>query len=197
MQIPVEISFKDATKSSRLEDIINRKIAKLEKICGYMISCRVMVEKPQKYPDTGNPYQVRIDIKVPPAHEIVVKQSASEGDMHDPLETVITKVFHAAERRLKELTERQHGEVKTHPQQQVMGIVHRLFPDQDYGFIRTVDTGQDVCFHRNSVLHGGFDRLTMGTGVRFVAEQGHKGLQASTVEIEYKPGSGFTTEAKP
>jgi cold shock CspA family protein/ribosome-associated translation inhibitor RaiA len=194
VQVPLQISFKDGTRSLRLEQLINKKIAKLERICSYMISCRVTVEKPQAYPDTGNPYRVRIDIKVPPAHEIVVKQSASEGDMHDPLPTVITKVFHAAERRLKELTERQHGEVKTHPQQQVMGIVHRLFPDQDYGFIKTADTGEDVYFHRNSVLHRGFDRLTIGTGVRFVVEQGQKGLQASSVEIQFKSGPGFSTK---
>jgi cold shock CspA family protein/ribosome-associated translation inhibitor RaiA len=195
VQVPVQISFKDGTKSLRIEELINKKVAKLERICSYMISCRVTVERPQTYPDTGNPYRVRIDIKVPPAHEIVVKQSGSEGDMHNPLSVVISKLFHAAEGRLKELTERQHGEVKTHPQQQVMGIVHRLFPDQDYGFIKTTDTDEDVYFHRNSVLHGGFDRLTVGTGVRFVVEQGQKGLQASTVEIEFKKGPGFTRKA--
>jgi cold shock CspA family protein len=75
-----------------------------------------------------------------------------------------------------------------------MGIVHRLFPDQDYGFIKTADTGEDVYFHRNSVLHRGFDRLTIGTGVRFVVEQGQKGLQASSVEIQFKSGPGFSTK---
>jgi cold shock CspA family protein/ribosome-associated translation inhibitor RaiA len=188
MQGPVEISFKDVKKTPELEDLINQKIAKLEKICSYMISCRVTVERPQKYPDTGNPHRVRIDIKVPHSHELVAKQSASEGDMHDPLHTVITKTFHAAERQLKELTKRQHGEVKTHPQQQVMGIVYKLFKDRGYGFIRTVDTQEEIYFHRNSVLHSDFDRLTVGTGVRFATEQADKGLQASSVEIVYKPG---------
>lgn len=191
MQLPAEISFKNVNKTPELEDLIKQKIARLDKICDYMTSCRVMIERPQKYPDTGNPHRVRIDITVPPAHEIVAKQSASEGDMHDPLATVITKTFHAAERQLKELTERQHGEVKTHPQQQVMGIVDKLFTDQEYGFIKTVDTSEDIYFHKNSVLHGDFDKLTVGTGVRFVAEQGDKGIQASSVEIIYKPGPGY------
>jgi cold shock CspA family protein/ribosome-associated translation inhibitor RaiA len=186
MQGPVEITFKDIKKTSELEDLINQKIAKLERICNYMISCRVIVERPQTYPDRGNPHRVRIDIKVPPAHEIVAKQSASEGDMHDPLQTVIIKTFNAAERQLKELTDRQHRETKTHPNQQVTGIVDKLFPDRGYGFIKTIDTNRDVYFHRNSVLHDDFDRLQIGTGVRFTSETGEKGLQASSVAIVFK-----------
>ena len=148
-----------------------------------MISCRVTIERPQKYPDTGNPHRVRINIKVPHSHEIIARHSSSEGDMHDPLTAIINKTFQAAERQLKELTEKQHGLVKTHPQQQVMGIVDKLFIDDGYGFIRTIDTSDEVYFHKNSVLHNDFDKIKVGTGVRFVAEIGEKGLQASSVEI--------------
>ncbi len=192
MQVPVEMTFRNVTKTPELEDLINRKIAKLEHVCDYIISCRVAVELLQKYPDTGNPHQVRIDVKVPPSHEIVAKQTASEGDMHDSLQTIITKTFRAAERQLKELTDRQHGEIKTHPHQQVMGIVHQLYPERDYGFIKTIDTQEDIYFHRNGVLHRDFDRMAIGTGVRFTTEQGEKGLQASTVEIVLKPKTGVS-----
>ena len=195
MQVPVEMSFRNVRRTPELEGLIHRKIAKLERMCGYIISCRVAVELLQKYPDTGNPYRVRIDVKVPPAHEIVAKQTASEGDMHEPLQTVITKTFRAAERQLKALTDKQHGEVKTHPQQQVMGIIHRLYPKRGYGFIRTIDTQEDVYFHRNSVLHRDFADLKVGAGVRFTTELGEKGLQASTVEIVYKPKSGVEAQA--
>jgi cold shock CspA family protein/ribosome-associated translation inhibitor RaiA len=186
VQGSVEITFKGVRKTKELEDLIHRKIAKLERVSRRVVSCRVAVERRQKHQERGNPYQVRIDVTVPPAHELVSKQSASEGDMHDPLETVITRAFDAAERQLKELTKRQRGDVKTHPQQQEMGIVQQVFGDQGYGFIKTVDTGEDVYFHRNSILHGDFGRLAVGTGVRFVAELGEKGLQASSVEIVYK-----------
>ncbi|AQT67872.1 Cold shock-like protein CspB [Anaerohalosphaera lusitana] len=190
MQGPTEITFKDVTKTPELEDLINGKIAKLEKICPQMISCRVMVECPQKHPDTGNPHRVRIDVTVPPSQEIVAKQSASEGDMHTPLETVINNTFKAAEKQLKKLSEKEKGQVKIHPEQQVMGIVTKIFADEDYGFIRTVDTGDDVYFHKNSVLHDDYDRLNVGTGVRFVVHMGEKGPQASSVEIEYQPKPG-------
>jgi len=195
MQVPLELSFRNVHRTDELEELIRRKVTKLERLCDYIISCRVAVELLQKYPDTGNPYKVRIDVKVPPSHEIVAKQTASEGDMHDPLETIINKTFRAAERQLRELTDRQHGETKTHPRQQVMGMIHQLYPERGYGFIKTIDTGEDIYFHRNSVLHDDISRLTIGTGVRFTAELGEKGLQASTVEVVYKSRSGIEAQA--
>jgi cold shock CspA family protein/ribosome-associated translation inhibitor RaiA len=188
MQGPTTISFKDTIKTPEIEDLITRKIAKLERFCSYMISCRVIIEQPQRHQERGNRYRVRIDMKVPPAHELIVDLASSKGDMHDPLHVVITKAFHKAERQLKELVEKQRGDIKLHPEQQVMGLIHTLFPDQSYGFIRTIDTGQDIYFHRNSVLHGDFLDLQLGTGVRFTTQEGDKGLQASSVEIVYKPG---------
>jgi cold shock CspA family protein len=41
----------------------------------------------------------------------------------------------------------------------------------------------EVYFHRNSVLHRGFDELAVGTEVRFVEEEGEQGPQASTVAV--------------
>jgi cold shock CspA family protein len=123
---------------------------------------------------------------VPPGHELIATGQSHKNDVHELLPSVIRKAFHAAERQLKELLERQHGSVKSHPQQEVNGIVEKLFPEEGYGFIKTVDTQQDVYFHRNSVLHGNFDKIKLGTGVRFASEQGEKGLQASSVEIVYQ-----------
>jgi cold shock CspA family protein/ribosome-associated translation inhibitor RaiA len=189
MQGPTTISFKDSIKTPEIQDLIERKIAKLERFCDYMISCRVIIEQPQRHQERGNRYRVRIDMKVPPAHELIVDEPSSKGDMHDPLHVVVTKAFHKAQRQLKELVEKQRGDIKTHPWQQVMGLIQALFPDRDYGFIRTIDTGQDIYFHRNSVLHGQFPDLQLGTGVRFVTQEGEKGLQASSVEIVYKTKS--------
>ena len=62
------------------------------------------------------------------------------------------------------------------------GRVVELFKDDGYGFVETSD-GWEYYFHRNSVLHDGFDRLEIGTEVRFAEEEGEKGPQASTVEI--------------
>lgn len=189
MQVQPEITYKDVEKTAYVEELINRKIAKLEQVCNYLISCRVAVEQPHKHQRTGNPYRVRIDVKVPPDHELVVKRISTEGEREEPLPATLRRAFDAMERQLNELVERQRAEVKKHPETEVTALVEKLFPEEGYGFLRTLD-GRQVYFHRNSVLHGEFERLEAGTGVRFSEEMGENGPQATTVEIENKPVKG-------
>jgi cold shock CspA family protein/ribosome-associated translation inhibitor RaiA len=183
MKVPLEISFKGIPNTTQIEELIRSKVAKLERVCGYISSCRVAVEKRQEHQSIGNPYRVRIGMTVPPGHELVVRREPSQGDMHDPLEVVLKDAFNTASRRLQKLVDLQHGQRKIHPDQQVAAIVHRLFPEQGYGFLRTVDTQEEIYFHRNSVLHNDFDRLRIGMGVRYTAEAGDKGPQATAVQV--------------
>jgi ribosomal subunit interface protein len=183
MEVPLQLSFKDVPKSESIEALIHEKVSKLEKICDYIISCRIIVEKRQAHQDRGNPYRVRIEVKVPPGHTLVAKQETSEGDMHDPLNVVLRKVFWAMENQLRELTEKQRREVKRHPEQELTAIVSEVFADQGYGFIRDITTDDEIYFHRNSVLRNEFNRISPGMGVRFAVKEGVKGPQASTVEI--------------
>jgi cold shock CspA family protein len=187
MIVPLEIAFKGIEHTDEIDALIREEADKLERACHYMSSCRVIVEKRQQHQEIGNPFRVRIDMTVPPGHELVVKREPSKGDMHDPLEIVIKHAFNAAARQLRKLVEQQRGTVKNHPDQQVIAVVHKLFPEEGYGFLRTVDTQDEIYFHRNSVLHDDFDRLAIGTGVRYAAEQGEKGLQATSVQIVDAP----------
>lgn len=198
MQVPLEISFRHVDKTDALEDLIREKAAKLEQICTHLISCRIAVESPQEHQQRGNPYRIRLDLKVPPGHEVVVKRESGKGDMHQGLPAVIRDAFNTARRRLQSLVEQQAGEVKSHPRQQTMAFVVKLFPEQGYGFLKTAE-GREIYFHRHSVLHDAFDRLTVGTGVRFVEEGGEEGPQASTVHIVDKPGarSAASPESQP
>jgi len=183
MKVPLEIAFKGIRNTDELDALIREEAAKLERVCGYISSCRVIVEMRQKHQTTGSPYRVRIDMTVPPGHELVMKQESGQGDMHDPVEIVIKNVFESAARQLRKLVEQQRGDTKAHPEQEVMAVVYRLFPDQEYGFLRTVDSQQDIYFHKNSVLHHDFDRLVVGTGVRYTAQEGEQGPQATAVQI--------------
>ena len=196
MQVPLEISFKGIQNTDEIESLIRSKVVKLERVCGYLSSCRIAVEKRQEHQSVGNPYRVRIDMTVPPGHELVVRREPSEGDMHDPLEVVLRDAFNAAARRLEKLVKLQQGEVKTHPDQQVTAVVHKLFPQEGYGFLRATDTQEEIYFHRNSVLHDEFDRLRIGTGVRYAAEAGVKGLQATTVQIVGTVGAPVEAPAR-
>lgn len=190
MEVPMEITFRDVEKTPELEEYIRQRVDQLEKINSSLISCRLAVEKPNKHQESGNPYRVRIDARVPPGHELVVESKPREHPMHESLHAVITDTFDAVERRLRKLRDQMQGKVKDHPHQEGNAFVARIFKEQGYGFIRDYE-GTEYYFHRNSVLDEGFELLEPGATVRFAAEQGEKGPQASTVELVGKPAGGI------
>ncbi|HWO40814.1 MAG TPA: HPF/RaiA family ribosome-associated protein [Candidatus Eisenbacteria bacterium] len=188
MQVPLKITFRKVKKTPDLEELIGEQAAKVERVCDYVASCRVAVEKPQQHQKSGNPYRVRIDVTVPPEHELVVVRESGKGELHEQLQTVVRDAFSAMRRQLKRLVEKQRRDIKTHPAQETAGFVVRLFREQGYGFIKSLD-GQEIYFHKNSLARGEFDRLEVGAGVQWVEVEGEKGPQATTVRIVDKPGA--------
>ncbi len=89
---------------------------------------------------------------------------------------------------MKKLVDLQKGEAKRHPDQEMVATVVKLFKDQDYGILKTVE-GREIYFHRNSVVEDDFDRIELGTGVQYEKTLGNEGPQATTVRIVDKPGS--------
>jgi cold shock CspA family protein len=195
MDVPIELSFKDVPKSDAVDELVREQADKLDDICKGMTSCRVSIEKRHQSQRQGHPYRVRIIARVPPGHELVVKRESSEGDMHVTLSTVIIDAFEALNRQCRELNERQRHNVKRHPEQEVMGFVVRLFREDGYGFIKTTEE-REIYFHQNSVIHNDWERVEIGTGVRFVETQGDEGPQATTVEIVNKPGVRVQTDTE-
>ncbi|MBI4527538.1 MAG: HPF/RaiA family ribosome-associated protein [Deltaproteobacteria bacterium] len=187
MEVPLEVTFRNVPKSPAIDSLIRKKAAKLDKVCDHITSCRVAIEKPHEHQQSGNPFRVRIDITIPPGHEMVITRNSGEGERRDNLASVVRSAFDSALRQLKELVSRQRRDIKSHPEQDVGGFVVRVFRRKGYGFVQALD-GREIYFHKNSVLNGDFDRMEVGTGVRFVEEEGEKGLQASTVQIVDKPG---------
>ncbi len=187
MRVPLEITYRNVEKTDFIENIIREKAAKLDGYHDGIISCRVSVEQPQEFQKSGNPYRVRIGVRVPPGKELVVRRELGEGQMHESLRTVVTDAFKTLARQLKKQKGKQHGDVKVHTDMYEAALVVRMFPEDEYGFVKTL-TGREVYFHRNSVLNDDFDRLEIGTGVRIFVTDGDKGPQASTVQLEDKPG---------
>ncbi|MEJ2726473.1 MAG: HPF/RaiA family ribosome-associated protein [Deltaproteobacteria bacterium] len=194
MRVPPEISFRNVDKTEFIENLIRKKISRLDRLCDYITSCRVAVESPQQHQQSGQPFRVRINLKVPPGHELVATREPSEGDIHSELPAILRDAFDAIERQLNKLVEQQRGETKKHPEQEINAFVSTIFKDEDYGFLKTLE-GRDIYFHRNSVVQDDFDRLVEGTGVRYVEEQGEEGPQASTVQIVDKSGTKANTDS--
>lgn len=112
MEKPLEITYRNVDKSKEIDTLIREKAAKLDDMHDRITSCRVSVEKPQEHQRTGNEYRVRIDLRVPPGKELVVSKEASEGDMHDPLNVVVTEAFKKMEKQLKKVKGKQQGAEK-------------------------------------------------------------------------------------
>jgi cold shock CspA family protein len=186
MQRPIEITFRNTPPAPEIERVIRREAGKLERFHRGVVGCRVAIERPQRFQRQGNLFRVRIYVTGPTRRPVVVTREPLDSDMHDDLRTIVLGAFRAARRQLQALAERQRGDGK--PIREPRALVVRLFPASDYGFLKTLE-GRELYFHRNSVLHGDFDRLTVGTEVRFEeSDEGEQGPQASTVQVVGKPG---------
>jgi len=58
MQVPLMMTFRNVQKSADIEALVRRRAAKLERVCPYLVSCRISVEKPQAHQKSGNPFRV-------------------------------------------------------------------------------------------------------------------------------------------
>src|SRR3569623_298385 len=173
MKLPVQITARHMSLSEAAEAAIREKAAKLDTFYDRIMSCRVLVEAPHRSQQNGMLYNVRIDLTIPGA-ELVVKR-----EPHEDLYVTIRDAFNAARRQLQSHVRKQRGEVKTH-EEAPLGKVTRIYPDQGYGFIETVD-GREVYFLENCVSHGTFKDIHVGLLVRFAETSGEQGPQATVV----------------
>jgi len=220
MQTPPEIVIKNIDATPSITKSISRGIARLEKSCNYIISTRLALEQEQGRHRNGNPYHMRIDIRIPDRADIVVQRSSkasqkpqegrllpqSEGETaietnsvaaghtgkrtarEEALPELIRRTFDSARREMEKAVDRQRGDVKTSAQWDNQAVIEKIFREQQYGFLATPD-GQQIYFHKNSVLHKHWENISVGTIVRYTSELGEKGVQATTVEPLHKPGA--------
>ena len=200
METAPEIMFKGVNRTTYIDKLITRGIAKLEQVYNYIVSIHVTVEQMQTRHRTDNPYRILVEISIRDRPDIVVERLSNKikKTVDDPdkinsrpvrkrngreeaLPAFIISTFDSARRELEKVIDKQRGAVKVHPQQRAQAMVEKIFRDQQYGFLRALD-GQSVYFNRNSVLHDHWEKLKVGTAVRYTQETGDKGLQASTVE---------------
>ena len=114
MQLPVNITYRGVEKSAEIDQLVLDKAARLEKFCDHINRCDVVIEQPNHAHQKGNPFRVRIDVKVPPGHELISAVKGMDNGSHAPLTTVIHDAFKTMERELRRLVDKQRHEVKTH-----------------------------------------------------------------------------------
>jgi ribosome-associated translation inhibitor RaiA/cold shock CspA family protein len=181
METPLEITFHNLPSSPAIEADIEKRVAKLEKIYGRFIGCRVSVEQLHNQHRTGNTYEVHIEMRLPGRTLVVSREPHHTRENHargDVL-TSVRDSFKAAEAQLRSFSKKQQGEVKPHaaPFQGRVSEIHR---EQDFGYL-TTNEGTLLYFHRNSVMNGDFDKLELGEPIQFVEAMGDTGPTASKV----------------
>lgn len=195
MQVPLEVSFRHVDRSDWIDDYIFQRVERLQHLCDNLIACRIAVERRHRQHHTGSPFHVRIEASIPPNKDLVATEERGGPDEAVELHAAIRSAFEALERQLKEAMERRRYDVKSAPPEELHGFVVRLFSEDGYGFLKTVNE-REFYFHKNSVLHDDFDRLAIGTEVRFVWEMGEMGPQATTVQVVSKPGVRESADPK-
>lgn len=174
-RIPVEVVGKGFEQTPEVDALINERIDRLRRFWDQILACRVTIEGHDAHHRRGGPYAVMLRLEIPGSDIVVSHQSARD------LRVAIRFAFEAAHRQLEDHLCRLRGQPLREDQRQFGRILH-LAPGDDFGFLVAED-GAEVYFHRNSVLGARFELLGEGESVRFVAEPGDKGLQASSVFV--------------
>lgn len=181
MQVDAIISFKGMKPSPAVEADIRERVDRLEQFHDRIIGCRVVVEAPHRHQNKGKLYHVRIDLRVP-GGEIVVSREAGLDHAHEDVYVALRDAFSAAQRQLEDHVRKTSGfRTKQHPTPE-QGRVVRLFADEGYGFIETVD-GREVFFSRDSVTKGGWSAIDLDSEVRLKETEGDKGPYALSVTV--------------
>ncbi len=187
--IIIEIAFHNVESSEWAETEIRTRIAELDRIFDRLVSCRVRVERRAKHNGSSIPPVVHIEIGVPGRPDLIVshepeflQRKFQRPDMHN----AINEAFRIAERQLIELKNQRQGRTKAPQhdgQNQLLGQVAEIQPEQDFGFLVTSGGGL-LYFHRNAVLSGDFDALSRGDELYYVEGVGDTGPIATKVRVK-------------
>jgi ribosomal subunit interface protein len=182
MILPLQCTFRGMNPSAAIEAHVRKRAEKLDRFFDRITHCHVVIDANHRHHRHGQRYRITIDIQVP-RHEIAVARHPSNDPVLDDAYAAIDTAFHEVERRLDELEQRMRGYMKSRGRQRApTARVTKVFADRGFGFLENED-GQEVYFHKNSVLRESFRLLEPGTLVRYSEEDGENGPQASTVEI--------------
>ncbi len=100
MSTPIEIHFHGIDKSEAIEERVRDKVAKLEKHCGRMTRCRVVLEVPHRSPAKPKVYQIKIEISLPRRRPIVVRHEREGSHASEELALALRDAFEAALRKV-------------------------------------------------------------------------------------------------
>ena len=179
--IPIKITYRNIDPSPAVEADIRKHAEKLEEFDARIQWCNVSVEALGKHQQKGRQYKIAVNLGLP-GTTITANRAGPHDPAHKDIYVAIRDAFGALGRQVEDHARIRRADVKTHETPE-SGRVVRLFPDEGYGFIETA-SGEEIYFHRNSVVEGEFPALDVGSEVRLEIAYGEseKGPQATTVK---------------
>jgi cold shock CspA family protein/ribosome-associated translation inhibitor RaiA len=196
LQVPLEIAFHNIESSEWAEQEIRARVAELERIYGRLVSCRVRIDQRARNLSGTIPPVVHIELGIPGRNDLVVSHEPEHllrKYRHPDLHKAINEAFRIAERQLLDLKEQRDGRTKASDhdaENQSLGQIAEITPEQDFGFLLTKEGGL-LYFHRNALLSGDFDQLERGQDVYYNEDMGDTGPIATKVRVKSK-SSGTT-----
>jgi ribosome-associated translation inhibitor RaiA/cold shock CspA family protein len=189
MQVPLEIAFHNMASSAWAEEQIRARVAKLEKLYDRLVSCRVRVDQRASNQNKTIPPVVHIELGIPGRKDLVVSHEPDhlQNKFQAPdLHNAINEAFRIAEDQLatyKAKLQRRGKDGQHDAENQFLGQVAEITPEEDFGFLMTKEGGL-LYFHRNSLLSGDFDALNRGDELYYVETMGDTGPIASKVRVK-------------
>ena len=181
MESPPNITYRNIDRSPAIDEHITRRIAELEKTHPKIVGCDVVIDAPQKTKVTGTEFAVRVTLRVP-GPDIHVERHVGRSGAAEDVNLAIHEAFDAVRRILNEQKqEMAQIHVKHHPPV-LHGRVDRLFEGEGYGFL-VADDGREVYFERDNLTTDHWDKIRVGTKLRFREMDGDKGPYAINVTI--------------
>lgn len=179
---PVKLTFRDIEPSPAVEARIRKQAERLTNFYDRIMGCRVVVSAPERRHHRQRLYSVRLQIVVPGGN-LWINRGSKLDRSHADMYVAIRDAFAAATRRLEDHARRLDQRIKSHDAVPY-GKVTTLDARRGYGMIETPG-GDEVYFHKNSVLDAAFKRLKPGALVRYVLASNGEGQnpRASTVRL--------------
>ena len=136
---------------------------------------RVTLSKNRHHKTSSHVAEALIVVSLPGRHTFTARKEDKT------FEEAIRKAFQAVSIALRKFCEKRTNKaVRTAPIPPLRGVICKLFPKEQYGFILK-EGGREVYFHKNSLQGIIFRDLEDGTEVVFNVEEGRKGPQATVV----------------
>jgi cold shock CspA family protein/ribosome-associated translation inhibitor RaiA len=189
LQVPLEIAFHNIESSEWAEQEVRARVAELENLYDRLVSCRVRIDQRNKDLTGTIPPVVHIELGIPGLPDLVVSHEPEHllrKYQHPDLRKAIHEAFRIAERQLLELKAKRDGRTKVgdhDTENQSLGQVAEVTPEQDFGFLMTKEGGL-LYFHRNSLLNGDIDDLKRGDDVYYNEDVGDTGPIATKVRVK-------------